>query len=608
MSQPDRDNDLLQELLGRWDGSPGEDRIRTWREILGEVAAAFAGRDSGERSRFTGGMLGQLRFDSDEERREVLRITRMAREQGDLDDPGEDDDDLDDGRPLSTKELKKRRGEAKAQRSATLEEFNARYAVVREGGAALVFDDCYDDVLKRRYYDRLKPATLFGLYAPRKVCTRVDVAGKRHLQPAAKWWWEHDQRREYVNGVVFVPGGEAKPGFLNLWSGFGFEPRPGCWDKTKLHIRDVVCAGNIACYEYLMNWNAKLVQQPGVHAGVTVVMRGEPRIGKGLLGHALRRLFGQHGIHVASSQHLVGNFNLHLRDCVLLFADEAFFAGDKANESKLKAIITEDVIEIEGKYMNTVQAPNMLHVIMASNNDWVVPVAIGEERFFVLDVLSTYKGDREYFRAIFGELENGGYEAMLHELLNRDISNFDVRNFPHTGALMDQKQRSLGTTFAWLREVLERGYVFKSRLGLEDKLHVWMDPVPVPLLYESYRAYAKECGERHPLHQGGLVQFLSDKMGWEVVRPRQDHPRPDIPQTGIVGEHVVGKEAAVVRKNRPRCCKIGTLAAAAERFEAVTGLSVDAAVEDEVTVDNVVSYRPASGNQSSDGADMDIPF
>ena len=37
---------------------------------------------------------------------------------------------------------------------------------------------------------------------------------------------------------------------------------------------------------------------------------------------------GQHALKISNAKHLVGNFNSHLRDCVFLFADEAFFAGD----------------------------------------------------------------------------------------------------------------------------------------------------------------------------------------------------------------------------------------------------------------------------------------
>ena len=47
---------------------------------------------------------------------------------------------------------------------------------------------------------------------------------------------------------------------------------------------------------------------------------------------------------------LVGRFNEHLRDCVLLFGDEAFYAGDKQHESVLKGLIAEPFLQMEGKY------------------------------------------------------------------------------------------------------------------------------------------------------------------------------------------------------------------------------------------------------------------
>ena len=91
-------------------------------------------------------------------------------------------------------------------------------------------------------------------------------------------------------------------------------------------------------------------------------MRGEEGVGKGIFARFIVRAFGQHGIQISSAAHLVGNFNAHLRDCVVLFADEAFYAGDKQHEGRLKALITEDCITIEAKYQNVVSVKNMLHV------------------------------------------------------------------------------------------------------------------------------------------------------------------------------------------------------------------------------------------------------
>ena len=138
-------------------------------------------------------------------------------------------------------------------------------------------------------------------------------------------------------------------------------------------------------------------------------------------------------MHISNAKHLVGNFNAHLRDCVMLFADEAFFAGDRSHEGVLKALITEPTLPIEGKYQNLVEVINMLHIFMSSNAEWVVPAAIDERRFCVTDVADNRIGDRTYFAAITAQMENGGLAALVYDMLRRDITGFEVRDVPGDG-------------------------------------------------------------------------------------------------------------------------------------------------------------------------------
>ena len=74
--------------------------------------------------------------------------------------------------------------------------------------------------------------------------------------------------------------------------------------------------------------------------------------------------------------------------------------------------------------------PNRLHVAMAANADWVVPAGAGERRYAVFNCADTFvmgRGDdairEEYFKALHRELENGGLEAMLHDLLNLRLTS-----------------------------------------------------------------------------------------------------------------------------------------------------------------------------------------
>jgi hypothetical protein len=60
---------------------------------------------------------------------------------------------------------------------------------------------------------------------------------------------------------------------------------------------------------------------------------------------------------------------------------------------------------------------NFIRLIVASNNDWVVPAGLEERRFFVLDISDKYMQNHEYFKKLFDQMDNGGREAMLHDLL-----------------------------------------------------------------------------------------------------------------------------------------------------------------------------------------------
>jgi phage/plasmid-associated DNA primase len=162
-------------------------------------------------------------------------------------------------------------------------------------------------------------------------------------------------------------------GYYNLWRGFACEPIAGSWDKLKNHIHEIICAGNKILFEYLLDWIARLFQQPSLPGEVAIVLKGEEGSGKGILCRAVIDILGQHGLHITSSDHLVGKFNAHLRDCIALFADEAFFAGDRQHIGRLKALITEPSIAIEGKGRDVVFVKNRLHVMMAANDDWVIP-------------------------------------------------------------------------------------------------------------------------------------------------------------------------------------------------------------------------------------------
>jgi hypothetical protein len=412
------------------------------------------------------------------------------------------------------------------------------------------------------------------------IYTSISAEGKRSAKPISKVWLTSRRRRTYDEVVFDSTTTESRNGKLNLWRGFEFNPKPGTWNRLKEHICNNICGTDAECLTYLMKWMARAVQFPAQQGEVAVVLRGGKGVGKGILGHILRKLFGQHGMYISQSKHLVGAFNAHLRDCVFLFADEAFFAGDKASEGALKSLITEDVITIEPKGQNAILCKNRLHTMMASNEKWVVPASLDERRFLTLDVSNVNQGNYEYFDKIKKEMEAGGYEAMLHDLLHYDISDFNVRRVPGTTALDDQKKLSLLPELQWWHDVLARGYVYRSKYGLENHFGQWHEWVSTEVLFDSYQDFAKSRHVRHPMPRVLFGKFMMNDMGCKPGRPRGNG--------GVTGEHQVRGYDGILRaetimKDRPPGYYLGTLEEARQAFEVHTKLPFNWDEEEEST-------------------------
>jgi hypothetical protein len=455
-----------------------------------------------------------------------------------------------------------------------IDTFNRRYAVANEAGKAVIFEPVMDPVRKRQVLTRIGFESFRKLYMNRSLTVKIgeDKITKTH----ADWWLQSPRRRQYIGGVTFDPKNVPPREFWNLWIGFAVEPKPGDWSLIQDHIHGVICAGDDALAEYVLDYIARMFQQPDRPGEVAIVLRGKRGSGKGILLNWLWRAWGQHGCHISNAKHLTGNFNAHLRDCVMLFADEAFFAGDRAGEGVLKALITEPSLPIEGKYQNLVEVINMLHIFMSSNSDWVVPAAIDERRFCVTNVADNRIGDRAYFTAITQQMENGGLAALIHDMLHRDISNFEVRDVPNTAALQTQKTLSLGSIERWWLAVLSRGFLWKSRHGVPWFLG-WHEFYTTELLWSSYVQWCDEVRPFDRKRREQLGKFFSDT--YQSSRPRGEHPVYEIESidrhavdvvkdvTGAI--QTVPKpldENAIVKLDHPAGYQVGTLEEARARF------------------------------------------
>jgi hypothetical protein len=375
-----------------------------------------------------------------------------------------------------------------------VEKFNERHAVVLLETKTMVMTTTKNKE-GRDEFKYITTENFIKLHMNQFIKVGVTDKGKDIVKNHPTAWLEHWNRREFKDGVVFEPShyanGIETPATiygnkLNLWRGYSVEPKQGDWQRIDTHIKDVICNCDVECVEYLYNWIARCLQYPEKTGQVAVALKGEKGSGKGTVCNFINSIFGQHGLQITNAKHLVGHFNAHLADCCFLFADEAFFAGDRQHENILKTLITEPTVMIERKGIDATSQPNRLKIMMASNNDWIAPASKDERRYFVLDVLSEKIGNTDYFNALHRDINNPDIQAaFLFDMLRRDISKFNVSKVPDTTALKHQREQSLDSFGKYWIDVLQRGYIYQSQHGL-DALHEWIDEPSVELIKRGY--------------------------------------------------------------------------------------------------------------------------
>lgn len=158
-----------------------------------------------------------------------------------------------------------------------------------------------------------------------------------------------------------------------------------------------------------------------------------------------------------------------------------------------------------------VNAENHLHVVMASNNEWVVPAGESARRFAVFAVPDRCRGDVAYFARLFRELDQGGLAAMIHELRAMDLGSWHPESArPETGELARQKVKSLPS--------IERVWFDCLSTGLLPpcaELHGWHGFVPTAGFREQVQEETRDSSVSL-----NRVSSLFESMGFTKQRDK----------------------------------------------------------------------------------------
>jgi len=335
------------------------------------------------------------------------------------------------------------------------------YGTYKLAGAGLLADG-----MSQRFIPYLEGAKMFF----------YDLQERRELNSSAlqyvtgltdkqlKAWVPTVPQYKGTKSDISAPFGAIVDGAINTFSGLTVQSRPGNCDILLDMVYEVIANSNTDYYEWLIRYCAWLWQNPASNPGVAVVLHSEEEgTGKTSFAKILMKLFDPASQKVSQQKHVTGNFNSILEGVRILFAEESFFAGDHRVRGPLKDLITADSIVIERKNREPYSAPNRMAVIMASNEDFVVPAGPMARRFAVFDVSTHRARDREYWDKVHDAIDNPDViAAFAYYCETIDLTGWrPASTVPTTDALIDQKvETAEGTIDGFMIQAMSMGIIY----------------------------------------------------------------------------------------------------------------------------------------------------
>lgn len=454
---------------------------------------------------------------------------------------------------------------------AVVQRFNREWALCLIGKAAIVLREQTSGPIEDRV--RIVGLEAFKAYHSNRYTLVESDDGKLTRKLWAPYWLRHRKRRTF-DGIEFYPDPKDAPGtpnYFNLWRGFAIKPdhetpkaeRPKKYAVFRDHLLTNICESDPKLFAWFFGWIAHIFQKPRERIGTAIVLRGGEGWGKSKVGEVIGSLAPSHYFPVDDPRYLTGQFNAHMASCLLLQIDEGFWAGDKAAEGRLKGLITAPKQMIEAKGVDPIRLDNYVRLLFSSNEDWVVPVGLDGRRFCVLDVSDRVARNATYFGEMEAQLANGGREALLADLLEFDLASVNLRDVPKTGALLEQKLRSMDPQTSWWFERLSDGSATRRAAQ-------WNRHVPVDTLFRDYIHTSEQIGVKRKAEKTAFGMKMHKLVpGLQVTK-----------RTMTIDEWDDARRQTTEVQKRVACYALPSLPECREHFETLTQQTIKWLVDD----------------------------
>jgi hypothetical protein len=275
--------------------------------------------------------------------------------------------------------------------------------------------------------------------------------------PVAKIWLAWD-KRSIVDTMLYEPGSgpvieDQEPSYVNLWTGWGTVPREGDVSPFTEWLQDAF--PNESEREWIVDWLAYPIQNPGAKMNSALMLVGESGTGKGFLTEILTRIYGHAHTWKERLQNLESHFNAGLAKSSMVVIEETDTkSGSEKVYNILKDMITNPMTRLEMKGVDASMIASKYNLYLQSNHINALPLESFDRRFGVFQINGgTIANCDPYWEWRWDWVRDGGDSVVMRWLLERDLSEFNPHGKPpETEARQLMSETSRPHKEIWIQE------------------------------------------------------------------------------------------------------------------------------------------------------------
>lgn len=254
--------------------------------------------------------------------------------------------------------------------------------------------------------------------------------------------WKADPYMRTYQEVVFKPKQVVPKTQFNLFTDFPCDAVEGNCSVVN-DLMWLLSGENKEVFDYLEGYFAHMIQKPYEKPGVALGFYTDKQgAGKDTPLDFIGRIVGGEAFYNTedAGNQVFGRFSEHLQRTIFLKMEEVEFETNKKNESAFLSMITAPTHSYEGKGQKAIVLDDYKRIVMTTNKTNPVAVAESDRRFVLISSSEKRVGDRAFWDGVYEVLKKPETkQAYYHYLLNKDISNFNVRERPITNFYKEVK-------------------------------------------------------------------------------------------------------------------------------------------------------------------------